>query len=145
MEPSTSSRPRDTRFATSTSGAQTRAAVKASAHVEVPVDLVDLLHARTHEPGELEQLTSRGDAERRIVVPQRVRDAVLDARGAERRPPVLGPEAVQVEVAALDAREQKRRIQAWGRASTASRTRWRSGTALRDRIVLPYSFTLSSV
>jgi hypothetical protein len=47
---------------------------------QVTVPLVDLIDARSHEAGELEQRDARGDGEGREGVPQRVGRAVLKSR-----------------------------------------------------------------
>lgn len=49
----------------------------------MPVRAVDLVEARSHEPGELEERDARGDRERRVRVPQAVGRPVLGRKSPQ--------------------------------------------------------------
>src|SRR6266550_6423636 len=74
---------------------------------QVAVGAVNLLDARTHEAGELEQRDAGGDPERGEGVPKRVGRAVLEARGSDGRRPGIRAPLVQVQVPAPASGEEE--------------------------------------
>jgi hypothetical protein len=77
----------------------------------MPIGLVDLLYARAHEAGELEQRDARRDRKRGVGMAKRVGRAVREACGADGRRPFVGSPLVNVQMPATLGREEQAGIE----------------------------------
>src|SRR5215217_6129095 len=77
----------------------------------MPVGTVDLIDARSHKAGELEQGDSGGDRERCTRMPERVRCPMRKPCRLDGRRPLVRPPAVQVEEAAARPGKEQRSIE----------------------------------
>src|SRR5918995_1539825 len=78
------------------------------------IRLVDLLDARSHEAGELEEGNAGRDRERGECVTESVGRTVLEARRPNGGRPLVSPPFVEVQQAATNAREEQRRVEPRG-------------------------------